>query len=103
MNVRFNNEYLESLFLGEDVPGKPQFGNVTIKKFRKTIVLLHHIENVSKLRQYEGLGFEKLLGDYKNYCSVRVDQKYRLILKVEGDDFLLAEELVVEDLTNHYK
>ena len=103
MIISFNNGYLELLYSGEDLLGKPRFDDSVIKNFRKTILLLQQIENVSKIKQFGGLNFKRLTGDLKDYCSVRVDKKYRLILIVQGEDFLKAEELIVEDLTNHYK
>jgi toxin HigB-1 len=103
MNIVFNDDYLESLYAGEEVPGKPRYDEVVIKKFRKTILLLLNIENVAQIQQFKGLNFERLRGDLNDFCSVRVDKKYRLILSVHGEDFLKAEMLTVEELTNHYQ
>ncbi len=103
MVIGFNNDYLELLNSREDLPGKPRFNDSVIAKFRKTILLLQQIENVSKIVQFRGLNFERLKGDMKDYCSVRIDKKYRLILSVHGEEFLKAENLIVEDLTNHYQ
>ncbi len=58
---------------------------------------------INKIQQFRGLNFKRLTGDLKDYCSVRIDKKYRLILIVQGEEFLKAEELIVEDLTNHYQ
>ena len=103
MNIIFNDDYLELLYSGEEVPGKPRFDDSVVKKFRKTILLLQSIENVAKIQQFRGLNFERLKGTLKDFCSVRVDKKYRLILSVHGEDFLKAEVLSVEELTNHYQ
>ncbi len=103
MVIRFNNDYLELMYAGEELPGKPQFSDSVIKKFRKTVLLLQQIENVSKIVQYRGLNLERLKGDMKDYCSVRIDKKYRLIFSVHGEEFLKAENLIVEDLSNHYQ
>jgi toxin HigB-1 len=103
MIVRFNNDYLEALFQDIDIPGKPVFNVEVVKKFKKTILLLSLVDNVAVLRQFNGLNFELLKGDYSGFCSVRVDKKYRLILSFEGEEVLKAEALIVEDLTNHYK
>ncbi|MBK6998187.1 MAG: type II toxin-antitoxin system RelE/ParE family toxin [Lewinellaceae bacterium] len=103
MVISFNDDYLELMYSGEELPGKPRFDDSVIKKFRKTILILEGIENVSKIHQFKGLNFEGLKGNLKGFYSVRVDKKYRLILSVQGEEFLKAEELIVEDLTNHYK
>jgi proteic killer suppression protein len=103
MIITFNNDYLELMYSGEDLPGKPRFDDSVIKKFRKTVLLLEGIENVAQIQLFRGLNFERLKGDLKDFYSVRVDKKYRLILSVEGEQFLKAEELIIEELTNHYK
>lgn len=99
MKVKFNNNYLEILYLEEKAPGKPKFSVQVVLMFKKTILLLQQIENVDKLRWYNGLNFEK----YKEFYSVRVDKKYRLLLTIEEEDVICAETLIVEELTNHYR
>lgn len=103
MTVKFNNDYLELLFQGESPPGKPQFSDEVVKKFKKTVIILQYAENIAQIRQLKGLNFELLKGDLKGWCSVRVDLKYRLILRVESDNLIAAENLIIEDLTNHYR
>ena len=103
MTIRFNNDYLEALFQGHFIPGKPKYDKVIVIKFKKTILMLANAENISEIQRIKGLNFELLLGNYRGYCSVRVDKKYRLILLIEGEDILKAEALTIEDLTNHYK
>lgn len=103
MTIRFNNDYLEALYQGIATPGKPRFDKVVVVKFKKTVLLLANAENIGEIQRINGLNFELLSGNYKGYCSVRVDEKYRLILLIEGEDLLIAEALIVEDLTNHYK
>lgn len=103
MTIRFNNDYLEALFRGHDIPGKPRYDKVIILKFKKTVLMLSNAENIGEIRKINGLHFELLSGNYKGYCSVRVDKKYRLILLIEGEDILEDEALIIEDLTNHYK
>jgi proteic killer suppression protein len=103
MTVKFNNDYLELLFQGKDLPGKPRFSDEVIKKFKKTVLMLQYAESIAQIRQLKGLNFELLKGDLKGWCSVRVDLKYRLILSVESDNLITAETLIIEELTNHYR
>lgn len=103
MIIRFNNDYLEALFQGNAVPGKPKYDKIVILKFKKTVLMLANAESISEIQKIKGLNFEFLVGNYRGYCSVRVDKKYRLILLVEGETVLEAEALVIEELTNHYK
>lgn len=103
MTVKFNNDYLELLFQGKDLSGKPKFSDDVIKKFKKTVLMLQYAENIAQIRQLKGMNFEFLKGDLKGWCSVRVDLKYRLILSVESDNIITAETLIIEELTNHYQ
>ena len=74
-----------------------------ILKFKKTVLMLQNTESIKELRQFRGLNFEALKGDYKGYFSVRVDLHYRLILSVEKNSIVLTDVLIIEDLTNHYQ
>ncbi len=103
MIVQFDNDYLENLYKGTRPKGKPKFNEITIKRFFKTVKLLGYIENISKLSQHVGLNFESLKGAYKGKFSVRVDQRYRMILRIEKGKILVQEVLIVENLTDHYK
>lgn len=104
MIVQFKNTYLEKLFQGKTVPGKPKYSSDVIAKFKKTILKLQYADNIRELKSQRGLNYEALKGDYKGYYSVRVDLSYRLILTVDKDDKLaITEILSVYDLTNHYQ
>ena len=104
MIVKFDNSYLEKLFQGKAVSGKPRYSDDVIVKFKKTILILRNIDSVKDLRKFQGLNFEALKGNFRGYYSVRVDYKYRLILSIEKDRGLIVQDiLIVEDLTNHYQ
>lgn len=102
MEVHFNNSYLEKLYAGLPVSGKPGYKEDVIDKFRKKVVLLVNIENTVQLRSFRGLNFEALKGDKKGLHSIRVDLKYRLEFSIEKDKILLHEIIFIEDLSNHY-
>jgi plasmid maintenance system killer protein len=103
MIVQFNNDYLERLFEGKKVVGKPKYSKEVITKFKKAILKLANASNINELRKIRSLNFESLKGNLKGYYSVRVDYHYRLILTVENDEIKLIDVLIVEDLTNHYQ
>ena len=104
MTIQFKNTYLEKLFQGKTVPGKPKYSSDIIVKFKKTILKLQYADNIRELKSQRGLNFETLKGDYKGYYSVRVDYSYRLILTLDKDNQLaITEVLSVHDLTNHYQ
>jgi toxin HigB-1 len=104
MIVQFKNSYLEKLFEGRAVPGKPRYSSEVVVKFKKTILKLKYMDSFSELGRHKGLNFESLKGDYKGYFSVRVDRAYRLILSVDRSGTVqVAEVLMVHELNNHYQ
>lgn len=103
MIVEFNNGYLQKIFEGKQVTGKPKYSQDVILKYKKTVLMLQNSESIRELRKLRGLNFEALKGDYKGYYSVRVDLQYRLILSVEKGSVVITDVLIIEDLTNHYQ
>ena len=104
MILQFKNAYLEKLFEGKPVSGKPRFSNDVILKFKKTILKLKNADSLREIKNQKGLNFEALKGDLKGYYSVRVDYSYRLILTVDDDKTIkITEVLTIHDLTNHYQ
>lgn len=103
MIITFNNAYLQRIFEGKPVKGKPKYGQDVILRYKKTVLILLNTESIKELRRFAGLNFEALKGDYKGFYSVRVNKQYRLILRVEKDLVVVSDILIIEDLTNHYK
>jgi proteic killer suppression protein len=103
MLVKFNNHYLESLYEGNPVKGKPRYSQQVIKKFIQKINILKNVENSANLSQFRGLNFEELKGDKKGVYSIRVDLSYRLEFLLENNIIMLTEIVIIEDLTNHYQ
>lgn len=103
MVVQFKNAYLEKLYIGLPVSGKPRYNDEVIEKFKKRIKLLCNLESSSHLRHYKSLHFEALKGDKKGLYSIRVDQKYRLEFALEMNKLTLLEVVLVKELSNHYK
>lgn len=103
MIIEFINSYLEKLFEGKQVTGKPKYGLDVIAKFKKTVLMLKNIESINELKKFRGLNFEALKGGYKGYFSVRVDIQFRLILSLESNKLTITDVLIIENLTNHYQ
>ncbi|HEX9510337.1 MAG TPA: type II toxin-antitoxin system RelE/ParE family toxin [Puia sp.] len=104
MVLQFKNAYLEKLFEGKAVPGKPKYSSDVVTKFKKTILKLRYADSLREIKNQKGLNFEALKGDLKGYYSVRVDYSYRLILTVDKDETIrITEVLTIHDLTNHYQ
>ena len=103
MVVQFNNAYLQKIFEGKEVAGKPKYSQDVILKFKKTVLMLKNAESITELRKFKGLNFEALKGDFKGYFSVRVDLHYRLILSVEKGLVMITDVLIIEEMTKHYQ
>ncbi len=103
MVIKFNNDYLQKIFEGKQVAGKPKYSQDVILKYKKTVLMLQNTESIKELRKFRGMNFEALKGKFKGHYSVRVDLQYRLILSVEKDLVVITDVLIIEDLTNHYQ
>ena len=102
MEVHFNNVYLEKLYTGLPLTGKPRYNESVIEKFRKRVLILQNIDSISGLRQIRSLNFEALKGDKKGFYSIRVDLKYRLEFFIEKNKITLSKIILIVDLSNHY-
>jgi len=104
MLVQFKNAYLQKLFEGKPVAGKPKYSSEITNKFKKTILKLQYADSVLEITKLKGLHFEALKGDWKGHYSVRVDYQYRLILTVDNNEMIsITDVLIMHDLTNHYQ
>ena len=103
MIIEFNNAYLQRIFEGKQVTGKPKYSQDVILKYKKTVLMLQNADSIKELKKFRGLNFEALKGDFKGYYSVRVDLQYRLILSIEKNAVVVTDVLIIEDLTNHYQ
>ena len=102
--AQFKNTYLEKIFEGKPVSGKPRYSSDVIVKFKKTVLKLKYADNLKEIKSQRGLNFEALKGDLKGFYSVRVDYSYRLILAVDKNDVVTVSEIItIHDLTNRYQ
>ena len=103
MIVKFKNDYLERLFTGDTLKGKPKYSDGVITKFKKVILILKNAESSIELSKFMGLNFEALKGNKKGLYSIRIDQSYRLEFKLENDVIQLTEIAIIEEFSKHYK
>ena len=105
MEIKFDKEYLEELYLkGKTSDRKHRFQPQIITKYRKTIDLLESVTVVEDLFRYHSLLYEALVGDKAGLESVRVTDQYRIEFKTTK----VVSEIVVTvcniiELSNHYK
>ncbi len=105
MEIVFKDQLLLDLFTGNKTNNKQFRSNpFLIKKFKKTIIVLNSSKNVSALLKISGLNYERLKGSLTGYASVRLDKKYRLILRevyhqIEPEKIKYLE---IIEISNHY-
>ncbi|WP_428330380.1 type II toxin-antitoxin system RelE/ParE family toxin [Mucilaginibacter sp.] len=103
MNVIIEGDYLKDLYAGVEVKGKPKFGEDIIRGFRKKVALMKNASNSNDLRNLKSLHFEKLSGNLNGKYSVRINNAYRIIFRMEPDGNNVRVEIIfIEDLSNHY-
>ena len=105
MEIKFDKEYLEELYLeGKTSDKKHRFQPPIVAKYRKTIDLLESVAVVEDLFRYHSLHYETLVGDKAGLESVGVNEQYRIEFKTTK----VVSEIVVTvcniiELSNHYK
>lgn len=87
----------------KDFKGKSKFPIEIIKGYRKRIAQIKAAKSSADLRAVVSLHFEKLKSkEYQGKYSIRINQAYRLIFRIENDEISKLEIVCVEDLNNHY-
>lgn len=84
MRLIFEDDDLRRLY-EEPAFALPRLGTDVVKAFRKKVGFLAAAESESDLRNYRALHFEKLRGGRAGQHSIRLNRKWRLILRVETD------------------
>lgn len=103
MEIKFNDAYLEKLFLNKPVKGKPLYSAEVITKFKKKVLLIQQTENTVQLRSFKSLHFEALKGNKKGLYSIRIDKQYRLEFKIDNNSITLVEIILIEELSKYYE
>ncbi len=102
MKVIFNNEKLQMLYDGT-FKGKPMFAEAIIEKFIERIETMANVSSSIELLKFRSLNFEALKGKLKGFYSIRVNKKYRILFRIEADEVLIEEMIIIEELSNHYE
>lgn len=83
MNIDFEDDELRKLY--EDPDCRPQrFHPNLIKAYRKKVGILVAAASEFDLWNMRSLNFEKLLGDREGHHSIRLNDQWRLILRIES-------------------
>lgn len=106
MKVKFKSYHLQELYhYGATSGAKYKFSRDVIKQYKRKVDILLGIQNITKLRQYRGLKFEKLKGDKKGNFSIRLNKQYRLLFEQIKTEELKAiiNILLINEISKHYE
>jgi toxin HigB-1 len=84
VRIRFEDDDLERLYSDADFRN-PRFGTDLTKQFRKKVEFIDAAADERDLRNYRALRLEKLEGDRQGQHSIRLNDQFRLILRLESD------------------
>jgi proteic killer suppression protein len=96
VRIQFASDELRQLFEDPNFVA-PRLGRDVIRAYRKKVGFLVAAGSEMDLRNYRALHFEKLRGDREGQHSIRLNDQWRLILRLETDDegrILIVIEIV---------
>lgn len=103
MEIFFKNQLLADLYENKKVSDKRFKSNVgLVKSYIKTVNKLRFATKIEELLQMKSLNYEHLSGDRNGFCSVRINDQYRLIFEEIREDGKV-KVLDLEEITNHYE
>ena len=84
MEVKFLDAKLDRLETDPKFDGG--FAQAIVRSYRKTMAFIRAAPDERALWQMRSLRFEKLKGDRVGDCSLRLNDQWRLILRLEADE-----------------
>lgn len=98
MKIEFDDDDLRRLY--EDATfNHPRFGSDIVRAFRKKVGLLVAADTELALRNYKALRFEKLKGDRAGQHSIRLNEQWRLVFRIENDD---GKTIVIIEIVDYH-
>jgi proteic killer suppression protein len=98
MLIEFSDKNLHALASG--AVNDPAYSVGLIKSYQNKIVMLHAAPDERTLRNLKSLHFEKLKGDRKHQHSIRLNDKWRLILQL--DDATLTKTIKIVAIEDYH-
>lgn len=80
MEVRFADAELDRL---ETEAGDGRFSQAVVKAYRKRIQMIRAASSTQTFYALKSLHFEKLKGGRSGECSLRLNDQWRLVLRIE--------------------
>lgn len=103
MEIVFKTKLLSDLYENKKVTEKEFRSNPKlVKQYIKTVNILKTARKVEQLFPLKSLNYERLIGDQKGRCSVRINQQYRLLFE-EISTNGVTTVLGLEEISKHYE
>ena len=83
MDVHFSDPKLADV--ETDNAAKTKLPVAVIKSVRRKLTVLRAATDERTLREWKSLHYEKLHGDMEGYRSIRVNDKYRIVLQIDTE------------------
>jgi proteic killer suppression protein len=83
MDVEFADKALASI--ETDDPSPTRLPVAVIKAARRKLVVLRAATDDRALRNWKSLHYEKLKGDREGQRSIRINDKYRIVFKLDNE------------------
>lgn len=99
MRLRFEDDELRRLYEDGDFV-LPRLGPDVVKAFRKKVAFLEEAKSEIDLRAYKALHFEKLRGGRAGQHSIRLNRRWRLVVRLVTDAD--GRLIVIVEVVNHY-
>ena len=104
MEIIFDKDYLRELYYeGKTGDKQHRYQPYIIKKYIRVLNILDAVDNITELRRFNSLCYEKLQGDKAGIESVRVNDQYRIEFTSEDKDDKHITICNIIELSNHYK
>lgn len=99
MKVRYADDELS--LIETDQAHKLQLPVLVVKLARRRIRVLRQCYDERDIRAMSSFHYEKLIGKRKGQRSIRINDQWRLILRVDRDCDPIEIELI--EISNHYE
>ena len=103
MIIKFTSAYLEDLYEGKPLKGKPRFPPQIIEGFKRKVLIMKNASHSIDLYKFRSLNFEALKGDREGTYSVRINKQYRIEFRISEEQITELEIVTIEDLSKHYE
>lgn len=98
MRFRFADKKLQALYTDEE--GVEQYERSVVKGFFRVMTIIRSAPDTRDFYKVKSLHYEKLSGDRAGQHSFRLNQQWRLIVRIERDD--QGQEVVIIEIVDYH-